>query len=390
MKIAVISANKTHLDAIQLVLMGEGALTRTVMLLNGGIEHLGPVADQKKPDLFILDGLCRGPDDLAAVEQAGMRHPGMAFIVLSETQTPELLLKAMQIGVRDVLPSPASAEALLAAVERIERKAAAGSTPARKGKILAFLPCKGGSGSTFLAANLGYTLAAGLDKKVALLDLNLQFGDASLFISDHVPANTLADVARNIARLDASFLASSMVDVLPNFGVLAAPEDPEHAAEVRPEHIDVLLDLARAHYDHVILDIGRNLTAATVKALDHADVIFLVLQETLPFIRDAKRLIHALYGLGYARDKIHLIINRYEKGGDIRLEDVERALEMKVFSTIPNSFEAVSKSVNQGVPIMKIARHDPVTKALRELAQDLVEGGDAKKGGWLAHLLHPA
>jgi pilus assembly protein CpaE len=390
LKIAVISANKTHLDAIQLVLMGEGALTRTVMLLNGGIEHLGPVADQKKPDLFILDGLCRGPDDLAAVEQAGMRHPGMAFIVLSETQTPELLLKAMQIGVRDVLPSPASAEALLAAVERIERKAAAGATPARKGKILAFLPCKGGSGSTFLAANLGYTLAAGLDKKVALLDLNLQFGDASLFISDHVPANTLADVARNIARLDASFLASSMVDVLPNFGVLAAPEDPEHAAEVRPEHIDVLLDLARAHYDHVILDIGRNLTAATVKALDHADVIFPVLQETLPFIRDAKRLIHALYGLGYARDKIHLIINRYEKGGDIRLEDVERALEMKVFSTIPNSFEAVSKSVNQGVPIMKIARHDPVTKALRELAQDLVEGGDAKKGGWLAHLLHPA
>lgn len=388
MKIAVISASKTHLDAIQQVLMGEGALTRTVMLFNGGMEHLGPVADQKRPDLIILDGPCREPDDLDAVEQVGQRHPGMAFIVLSEHQPPEFLLKAMQIGVRDVLPSPASAEALRAAVERIERKTAAGAAPARKGKVLAFLPCKGGSGATFLATNLGYTLAAGLEKKVVLLDLNLQFGDASLFISDHVPANTLADVARNISRLDASFLASSMVDVLPNYGVLAAPEDPERAAEVKPEHIDVLLNLAKAHYDYVILDIGRNLNATSVKALDHADVIFPVLQETLPFIRDAKRLIHALYGLGYSRDKIHLIINRYEKGGDIRLEDVERALEMKVFSTVPNSFEAVSKSVNQGVPIMKIAKHDPVTKALRELSQELVEGGEARKGGWLAHLLH--
>ena len=388
MKIAVISASKAHLDTIQQVLMGEGALTRSVMLFNGGMEHLSPVADQKRPDLFILDGLFRGPDDLAPVEQAGLRHPGMAFIVLSEAQPPELLLKAMQIGVRDVLPSPASTEALRAAVERIERKAAAGAAPARKGKVLVFLPCKGGSGATFLATNLGYMLAAELEKRVALLDLNLQFGDASLFISDHVPANTLADVARNISRLDASFLASSMIEVLPNYGVLAAPEEPERAAEVKPEHIDMLLNLAKAHYDYVILDIDRNLNAASVKALDHADVIFPVLQETLPFIRDAKRLIQALYGLGYTRDKIHLIINRYEKGGDIRLEDVERALEMKVFSTIPNSFEAVSKSVNLGVPIMKIAKHDPVTKALRGLSQDIVEGGDARKGGWLAHLLH--
>ena len=388
MKIAVISVSKTHLDAIQQVLMGEGALTRTVMLFNGGMEHLGPVADQERPDLFILDGLFSGPDDLAPVEQAGQRHPGMAFIILCETQSPELLLKAMQIGVRDVLPSPASAEALRAAVERIERKAAAGHAAPREGKVLAFIPCKGGSGATFLAANLGYMLAAEQEKKVALLDLNLQFGDASLFVSDLVPPNTLADVAGSISRLDASFLASSLVVVLPNFGVLAAPEDPERAAEVKPEHIEVLLKLARAHYDYVILDIGRSLSAISVKALDHADAIFPVLQESLPFIRDAKRLLHTLSGLGYAREKIHLIINRYEKGGEIRLEDVERTLEMKVFNTIPNSFESVSRSVNQGVPIVKIARHDPVTKALREMAQELVEGGEARKGGWLAHLLH--
>jgi pilus assembly protein CpaE len=388
MKIAVISENKAHLDDIQQILSGEGALARNVLLFNAGMEHLGPVADQERPDLLIVDALCRGPEGLDVVEKLALRHPNMPFIMLCET---ELLLQAMRIGVRDVLPSPVPAVALQAAVGRIERKAAAGIAPPRKAKIVAFIPCKGGSGATFLAANLAYMLAAGLEKKVALLDLNLQFGDASLFVSDQVPANTMADVAGNISRLDASFLASSMVEVLPNFSVLAAPEGPERAAEVKPEHIEVLLNLARAHYDYVILDIGRSLDAVSVKALDHTDLIFLVLQETLPFIRDAKRLLHALHGLGYTREKVHLIINRYEKGGDIRLEDVERTLEMKVLNTIPNSFEAVSKSVNQGVPIMKIAKHDPVTKALREMALELeAGGGEARNGGWLAHLLHHA
>lgn len=390
MKIAVISPSKTHAEEISRILQGEDAPARTVSLFNGGPEHLGPVADQEQPDLFILDGSCCGPEGLDAVEQLGLRHPGMAFIMLCEARPPELLLKAMHIGVRDVLPSPVSRDALQAALERIESKAAASHAPPQKGKVLAFIPCKGGSGATFLASNLGYMLAAEHGKKVALLDLNLQFGDAALFVSDKVPANTLADIAGNMSRLDASFLASSMVPVLPNFGVLAAPEDPERATEVKPEHIEVLLSLAKAHYDYVILDLGRNLNAATVKALDHVDLIFPVLQETLPFIRDAKRLLQALQGLGYAREKIHLVVNRYEKGGEIHLEDVERTLGMKVFKTIKNSFEAVSASVNQGVPIMKIASHDPVTKALREMAQALVAGGQARKSGWLAHLLHHA
>jgi pilus assembly protein CpaE len=228
-------------------------------------------------------------------------------------------------------------------------------------------------------------LAAEFGKKVALIDLNLQFGDASLFVSDRNPVTTLADVAYGISRLDASFLASSMVHVLPNFGVLAAPENPSQGADIRPEHVEALLQLAVSEYDYVILDVGRNLDAVSVKALDHADVIFPVLQETLPFIRDAKRILSTLQSLGYGREKIHLIVNRYEKGGEIHLEDVERTLERKVFVTFQNSFEAVSASVNQGVPIMQLAKKDPVTKTLLKLGRDLEQGG-VEKSGWLSHL----
>ncbi len=388
MKIAILSSKQSHMEAIRQVLV-DGTL-RQVMLFEGGLDRLAAIADQERPDIIILDDVCCQQAELAMLEKSTLRYPGMAFILLCENASAEFLINAMRSGVRDVLHLPIEAPALLGTVARVEQKLKMASAPQAQGKVIAFIACKGGSGATFLASNLGYILAEKEAANVVLLDLNLQFGDASLFVSDHVPSNTLADVADNISRLDASFLAASLVHVLPKYGVLAAPEDPEHAVEIKPEHIDTLLNVAKANYDYVILDVGRQLNAMSVKALDHADVIFPVLQETLPFIRDTKRLLHTMQVLGYPKNKIHTIVNRYVKGGDISLSDVESTLGLKVFKTIPNSYESVSASVNQGVPIMKIAKHDPVTKALSEIAHHLVEGQHAKSGGWLSHIFHSA
>jgi len=385
-KIVVISPNKALMEEIRHILQG-GDSQRHFFLFEGGVNNVTQFVDQEHPDLTILDGSGLGMGQLEVLEQFCLQYANTSFIVLRKNVTPEFLVGAMRVGVKDVLSLPIAPEDLQAAVKRVEDKLKPVAFPQKVGKVIAFIASKGGSGATFLACNLGYVLAASLEAKVALLDLNLQFGDAALFVSDQVPSNTLADVAGNISRLDASLLASSMVQVLPNFGLLAAPEDAELALEVKPEHIEALLKLTKTQYDYVILDIGVALNATSVKALDHADQIFVVLQETLPYIRDSKRLIHALQSLGYAKEKIHLIINRYEKGGDIRLEDVEMTLGIKVLDTIPNSYEAVSASVNQGVPIMKIAKHDPVTKALQEMAQRL-EQPQGKKSGWLDQLLH--
>ena len=384
MKIILISPNQALLEDIRQTLQA-GYPQRQFLMLDS-VEKAALTIGQQQTDLIIINGHSLDVDQLAVLERFSHQNANLAFIVLCEKATPEFLIGAMRIGVKDVLPLPLDIVSLTKSVAKIESKLSLASPVQQFGKVITFIAGKGGSGVTFLACNLGYILAATSGKKVVLLDLNLQFGDASLFLSDRLPTNTLADVAGNISRLDASLLASSVVQVLPNFGVLAAPEDAEHAVVVKPEHIDALLRLARSQYDYVILDIGRTLNATSVKALDHTDFIFLVLQETLPFIRDSKRLIHALLSLGYAKEKICLILNRYEKGGDIQLADVEATLNMKVFETIPNSYEAVSASVNQGLPIMQIAKYDPVTKALVEMVEKLTADQMVRKSGWFAHL----
>ena len=370
MKIAVISPNSLHLDDIGRYLQAPND-SRSVALHEGGISKVRIVADQQRPDLIILDSMCRDLEGIPLLEYVSVQHPRTVIVMLCANHTPDFLIHAMRAGVREVLKSPVTKEVLLTAVERIEQRLGLAARPRDPGTIAAFVPCKGGSGATFIATNLGYQLAAE-NKKVLLIDLNLQFGDAVLFIHDNKPATNLADVARNIQRLDASFLAGNLVKISPNYGVLAAPEDPGQAIEIKPEHIDVLLNVAVNHYDFVLLDCGRVLDAVTIKALDRANYVFPVMQLTLPFVRDANRMISAFRTLGYSKEKIRLLVNRLEKSSELNLSDVERSLGLSAFQTLPNSYEAVAAAVNHGRPIASLARTNPVAKALQELAQSLI------------------
>ena len=370
MKIAVISPNSAHLEDIGRYLQAQDG-SRTIALHEGGISKVRVIADQQHPDLIILDSMCRDLEDLPVLEYVSNQHPRTVMVMLCANHTPEFLIHAMRAGVREVLKSPVTKEILVAAVERIEQRLGLASRPREPGTIAAFIPCKGGSGATFLATNLGYQLAAE-NKKVLLIDLNLQFGDAVLFVHDSKPATNLGDVARNIQRLDASFLAGNLVKISPNYGVLAAPEDPGQAIEIKPEHIEVLLNVAVSHYDFIILDVGRVLDAVTIKALDRANYVFPVMQLTLPFIRDANRLLAAFRTLGYSKDKIRLLVNRLERSSELKLVDVERSLGLPAFRTLPNSYEAVAAAVNHGQPIASIARGNPVARSLQELAQALI------------------
>jgi pilus assembly protein CpaE len=389
MKIAVISPNKKNLEDIGRFLQAEGA-ERSVALFEGGITRLHQVTAKHLPDVLIVDSMCMDIEELAELERITHYHSGMSLIMLCSNQTPDFLINAMRVGVREIIPSPASKEAILAAIARIEHKTVTNRAQPQKGKIIAFTPCKGGSGATFLAANVGYALAALENKKVILMDLNLDSGDASLFVSDTKPTTNLADIALNIQRLDASFLTSSLVQVLPNYGVLASPEDPGQAMEVRPEHIEELLDLATSQFDYVILDIGRAFNPVSIKALDRCNIIFPIMQMTLPFIRDAKRLNNVFKSLGYSTEKIRLLVNRYEKNSDISLEDVEQTLGAKVYKTVPNSFNTVAASVNQGVPLIKMAKNNPVAKCIQDLSQTLVQEQIAVTEGWWSRLLRRA
>jgi len=385
MKICIISPNPSHLQAMRQVLEAQPQAQQQahqLVLVEGGKSKMRALAEQEQPALMLVDGMCCEPGELNQVEHVTTQHPQTAVILLCATQTPEFLLQAMRVGVKEVLPSPASAAALLAAVARVEARRK-GVQPRSAGKLLAFLPCKGGSGATFLATNLGAQLAQ--TQTVLLIDLNLQFGDALTFVHEGEAPSTLADVARDISRLDASFLAASSVKIGPNYSLLAAPADPTQAMEIKPEQVDAVLTVALANYDFVLPDMGRTLDTLAIKVLDRAHRIFPVLQATLPALRHAKQLLGVFRSLGYAPDKFEWLVNRFEKGGEIGLADIQQSLGVSSLRTVPNAYREVNAAINQGNPLLQTSRASSVIKTLAELAVSLnpaVEDHRSVLGRW--------
>ncbi|MDO8769809.1 MAG: AAA family ATPase [Burkholderiaceae bacterium] len=353
----------------------------------GSVQTLSSVLRRDQPDVVLLDLPVADEQAMEQIESALMKAPGTHMVLVSPDRSVEFLTRAMRAGVREVLPEPMSPVTVQQAVKYAQGHASISSRHRDNvGQVLALIPAKGGAGSTFLATNLAYALSK-QGKKVAVLDLNLYFGDVVIYLGDKKVVSSVVDLARQAQRLDSAMLDSSMIKVSEYLHVLAASESPEDANEVSTVGLERIIELARSHYDFVLLDVSNTLDPVTVKVLDLADTIYLTLQLSLPFVHAAKRMVAVFRVLGYPPDKVNIIVNRYEKGGDIDLPDVEKATMLKIGRTIPNSHIAVNASVNQGIPLLEMAPRDPVARALHDWAQELAPGPAQPNKGWLSGLM---
>ncbi len=330
------------------------------------------------PDIVIFDSSSFPGEGVAVLERLAQQFPKAVMVLLSSDRSPEALIAAMRAGVREVLPLPVLQSDIELAIERISQKIEASTT--EDGKILSFISCKGGSGATFIATNLSHALATLGRKRVLLIDLNQQFGDAALYVSDQKPAMTLADVCAAGTRLDINLLESGALRVSPSFSLLAASDNPDPAEEIRPDHFESVLQLARRHFDFVVIDMGRQVNALSIRALDSSDLIFPVLQQSLPYLRNTRRLLDIFASLGYRRDKIQLTLNRFENAAAVTLAELERVLDLRVAHRVPNNYDIANDSINQGVPVLQLARSSSVSKSLAEWVNRLVDSNVPSAG----------
>lgn len=360
-------------ESMQVAQQLGGAAELSTAILRGGV------------DLAVAQLPSVGDPDLALIETALGSQPRTTLILSCNESSSDFLLRAMRAGIREIVLPDSPPDALAKAVERQFERHAASLGPVQKARTIAFLSAKGGGGATFLATNLGFALAA-RDRQVALIDLNLQFGEAALFVSEQTPTRSVVDVAREIDRLDPAFLEANMLQPQPGYFVLPAPDTPERAVDVKPETVERMLALARSRYNFVLLDVGRVLDRVTVRALDEADTIYVVIQSTLPYLHNAKRLIGVLAGLGYERGKVKVMLNRYVKGDEIGVAEIERTLGAEVVVQIPNSYATVAYSINHGLSVLKHAPRDPVARSLADLAESLAPAPEQRRG-WLRGVL---
>lgn len=340
------------------------------------VEALGRPAGVGEHDVVIVHLPSRTPERFQILAHYTQRHPGVSVVLATPYKDPDMMVLALRSGVKEFLFEPYQEGEIATLVRRLGRSRPVEPAP-RHGMVLAFLPCKGGSGATFLAANVAHALVTQAGKKVLFIDLNLQFGDAYLFLMDRQPVTSLADVCGSFARLDKSFLESAVAKLPSGLRMLPAPASPTQAELVKPEHIEAIVDLARAQYDCVVLDVGRHLDAVVLKALDVADHVYPVLQPSLPYLRDAQRMQALFKSLGYGESKVRWIVNRGDGHGSLTMEDVKRVVS-EVYWVIPNDHKHVDAAVNQGIPVTDLAARSLVAKEVGALAR-AIGGGETEQ-----------
>lgn len=320
----------------------------------------------------------------ALIRRVGAGCPGAAVIAAARGASPALIMSSLRAGAHEFLQLPPTPTELQTVLERTETFCAQRqAAETGKGRVVAVFSSKGGTGVSFIAANL----AAAFAEPTLLVDFNLQAGDCDSLLGVK-PLYTMTDAVRNLARLDESLLGSYVTRHSPRLALLAAPFEPHEAEEVRPEHVAELLRALRASYPFVVLDLKDSFDSVTVAALDNADDVVLVLTLDIPGIRSARRALKVFERLGYPRAKTHVVVNRWSKQIDVELEKVEEHLGERLIGLVPSDYRRVIDSINLGQPLVLADPGSKVSAAVRDIAAVLAERGAATPAARPKGVLH--
>lgn len=293
------------------------------------------------------------------------------------------LKKAMFSGAVDIVDIESDEEDVLEAINKAEQvvKIKYESNPdlkeeENKARVITVCSTKGGVGKTTLSVNIAASLNKS-DLKVAVLDLDLQFGDISLLF-DEQPNQTIYDWVKqsyeNGDKTFERFLVKSKIGV----DIMAAPTLPEFAELITGEHIAYIIEAMKPHYDAIVIDTPPSFVETSLVALDNSDYILLIASLDLPALKNGKLAIDTLDLLGL-KDKISIVLNRDSEMEGLTLELIEDVLGMSIKWRIPSDYRTVISSINKGQPFVTSASRTPVAKAVMKLTDEIVHPSAKQK-----------
>lgn len=348
-------------------------------------------ARQYRPQVILMDINMPDMDGIAATEAILTQDPGIQVIIMSVQGETDYIRRAMLAGAREFLIKPISADDLYRSIRHVARLAAmrpvvpvaggavagaAGAAqPAVNGQIFAVFSPKGGVGVSSIAANLAVAIRQQTNKKVALVDGNVIFGDLSVLLNLRAD-KTIIDVASRIENLDRDLLNDVMATHPTQVKVLLAPPDPQRGELVTADHIRAILEMLRQEYDYIVVDTPASFQDRSLAALDLAQRVIALMTLEMHCIRNVKLFLEVADLLGYPNDKVMLVLNKATNRTGIRAEEVEKHLQRKLALQIGDAPQEMTLAINQGTPIVMAKPNHQVAKDIMNLARELVAKAD--------------
>ena len=334
---------------------------------------------RERPEVVVVGPGLTAPVGLALAASFDLLFPEICVVLVAKATT-RLWEQALRSGVREIIPAAAEDDQVLQALTRARHAAvrrqvstapAIAQVEVARGRVITVMSPKGGAGKTTVATNLATQLAHAAPGRVAILDLDLQFGDVASALGLG-PQSTMADAARAQGKLDSTAIKVFLEPHPSGLFALAGPHFPAEADDVSADTAGHVVDIMAAEFSYVVVDTAAGLDEHALAAAERSDDIVFVCVTDVPSVRGLRKALDALDLLGMTRQRRHLVLNRADDKVGLSSKDIEATLGLAVDASVPTSRE-VQISINQGEPIVESDPKSGPGRAFTSLAGRFVQ-----------------
>ena len=336
--------------------------------------------ENNSPDILIMSLGKSDLDVLNLAERVIQFRPKTFVIFLAEKLDVDILQQAMAVGAHNVIEFPKSQKEFSDYIKTVYNNETARvnalSDKQRitwSSRVITVFGSKGGLGKTTLAVNLAVKLAE-KHMKVALVDLDLQFGDVHIFM-DLEPKDTIAELIQDVYMPNIDSVRTYMMVHSSGVHVLCAPKSPEYADVISSERVQSLLSLLRSYYDFVIIDTAPNFNDVSLAAIEASTTVLFVTGLDISILKNSKLSMSILNSL-QQKEKVRVVINRAAEINTITIADVQRIIDAPILAKIPSDYMTAVSALNRGVPFVQGAPSSKLSQSINEMADVLITGAE--------------
>jgi pilus assembly protein CpaE len=326
-------------------------------------------------------------ESLNYLQEVGETEPRPAIFALLRERSPGLMKRVLRAGADELLFLPLdtgdATRALLKISESRRREDQTGM-----GAVVSLVSLVGGVGVTSLAGNLALSLRYTLDKRVAVIDLDLQASALSMFLNVE-PDRTMMALTEGDKKIDSIQLESALSKHSSGIYLLAAPKRIEDSELVTDGAIGNVIEIMRQLFDYVIVDCGTHIDASKVAAWERSEHLFYVLDQSIGAARCAWRFVDLCGRLVLNNLEPAFVISRFISNHPISEEQLSHTLARPIYAKIPRDEKVLERVQLSAQDLWQVAPNSPLTKAVEDMSRKLdgVSDQDSSRNGSLVSRL---
>lgn len=351
----------------------ERAMARArVHIVRGGIEvAIDTYRRTGTPDLLVIESQAPPEVLLPALDVlADQCLPETKVVIIGHRNDVRHYRELLAHGISDYLVTPFEPAEVAAAISRLY---ADGKSPDR-GRLVAFIGTRGGTGASVLAHNTAWVMAHQFDLDVLLGDADMLFGTAALDFNLDGVQGGFVEALENAQRFDADMLSRIAAKPHERLSVLTSPASLDKRYKFKDEDFEKLVEFAHSYGGYSVIDLPHLWTEWARKLLASADDIVMVATPDLASLRNAKMLLDHLKKARPSEGPPRLVVNQVgvPKRPEINPEDFAESLGLHLTVTVPYDPHLFGVAAGDGKMLDQVNANALSARATARLAAQLV------------------